>query len=415
VQLGKARVRTPREPVAVIGAGIGGLALAGALATYGIPCRLFEKARQLAEVGAGTELSPQAVRRLLRLGLGPALQERAVAIEAIDIRAHSGELVTSKTLGTECERANGAPYLTVHRAHLHAALLSLTDTGRLHLGRRLASVRDSDDGALLTFEDGAQLRADVAVGADGMHSVVRAALHSDTPVPSGHVIYRGVLPVAALPAAAGDPLVRIWLGPGSHFACFPVDAGRQLSFAATIALPGGSAGVPESLARAFAGWPGLAGAIVDAAGDVRRWPVYDRQPLKRWSSRHVTLLGDAAHAMLPFPAQGTSLAIEDAVELASCLADVPGPGTGNAFDAGDGLARYARRRIPRAHAIQRTARQAADTLLPGGPAQRRRYALLTECEDTLPGKGSLITTPELPSSAGIEIGRAAARKTGTWR
>jgi len=380
VQLGKARIAAPGQPIAVIGAGIGGLALAGALATYGIPFRLFEKARQLAEVGAGTELSPNAVRPLLRLGLGPALLERAVAIEAIEIRTRSGQLVARTTLGAECERAYGAPYLTVHRAHLHAALLSLTDRDRLQLGRRLASARESEDGALLAFEDGAVLRADVAVGADGVHSAVRTAFHRDAPVPSGLVMYRGVLPVAALPAATGEPLVRVWLGPGAHFACYPVAAGGQLSFAATVALPDGSIEEPRQLAHVLAGWHGLAGAIADAAGEVQQWPVYDRHPLENWSSRHVTLLGDAAHATLPFLAQGTSQAIEDAIELASCLADAPVSGAGAAFDASAGLARYAARRIQRTSAIQRTARQAAATLhLPDGPAQGRRYAQLTGC------------------------------------
>lgn len=376
MQLGKARIRAPGEPIAVIGAGIGGMTLAGALATYGIPCRLFEKARQLAEAGGGTELSPNAVRPLLRLGLGPALREHAVAIEAIEIRTRSGQLVARKTLGAECERTYGAPYMTVCRAHLHAALLSLTDADRVQLGRRLASVRESEDGALLSFEDGAVLRADVAVGADGVHSAVRAAVHRDAPVPSGLVMYRGVLPVAALPAAAGDPLVRIWLGPGGHFACYPVAAGGQVSFAATVALRDRSVEEPGSFARVFAGWHGLPAAIADAAGEVQQWPVYDRHPLENWSSRHVTLLGDAAHAMLPFVAQGTSQAIEDAMELASCLADAP------ASDAGAGLARYAARRTLRTRAIQRTARQAAATLhLPDGPAQRRRYALLTGCDE----------------------------------
>jgi salicylate hydroxylase len=360
----------------VIGAGIGGLTLAAALNRYGIPYRLFEKARQLAEAGAGTELSSSAVRSLIRLGLGPVLRERAVAIEAMEIRTHSGQLVARKTLGADCERNNGAPYLTVHRGHLHAALLSLSDPDRLQLGRRLASIRETKNSALLVFEDGAVLRANVAVGADGVHSAVRAAVHRDAPVPSGLVMYRGVLPLAALPAAAGDPLVRVWLGAGGHFACYPVASGGQVSFAATIALRDSPLEEMGQFADVFAGWDGLPGAIADAAGEVRHWPVYDRHPLENWSSRHVTLLGDAAHAMLPFPAQGSSQAIEDAMELASCLGYAPVSG------AAAGLARYAARRIPRTRAIQRTARQAAGTLhLPDGPRQRGRYALLTGCTE----------------------------------
>lgn len=379
-------------PVAVIGAGIGGLALGAALATHGIPCRLFEKARQLGEVGGGTELAPRAVLALLRLGLGPALRDRAVPIEAMEIRTRGGLLVARRTLGAECERAEGAPFLTVHRAHLHAALLSLTDPDRLELGRPLATLRESAAGALLGFADGGALRAQVAVGADGVHSTVRAALHGDAPVPSRLVMYRGVLPAEALPSAAGDPVVRIWLGPGSHFACYPVAAGRQVSFTATVARAGSA--VPGRFARTFADWPCLAGAIAAAAGDVRPWPVYDRRPLASWSSPHVTLLGDAAHAMLPFLAQGASQAIEDATELAACLAEAPG--------AGAGLARYAARRIPRTRAMQRTARRAAATLhLPDGPARQRRYARLTGCQQH-PAQ-TRATTPESARKPDLEM------------
>jgi salicylate hydroxylase len=438
VRLGNARIGSPGAPVAVIGAGIGGLTLAAALARYGIPCRLFERTRQLAEVGAGTELSPNAVRQLRRLGLGPALRERAVAVQAIEIRSRSGQLIARKALGADCERAYGAPYLTVHRAHLHAALLSLTDPDRLQLGRRLASVRESEDGALLAFEDGAVLRAGVAVGADGVHSAVRTACHGDAPVPSGLVMYRGVLPVAELPAAAGNPLIRVWLGPGGHFACYPVAAGGQLNFAATVALPDRSIEEPGELAQVFAGWHGLAGAIAAAAGQVRQFPLYDRDPLENWSSHHVTLLGDAAHAMLPFLAQGTSQAIEDAVELASCLADIPVSGAGIAADPGTGLSRYAARRVRQTSAMQRLARQAAATLrIPDSPAQRRWYVLLTGCEEpsgleppfagedaglragehARPAGGMTreLTTANLSSPAGIGTGGAAARKSGTWR
>lgn len=386
MQLGNARNGTPKEPkepeapVAVIGAGIGGLTLAVALASYGIPYRVFEKSRQLAEAGGGTELSPNAVRPLLRLGLGPALREHAVAIEAVEIRTRSGELMAREALGADCERAYGAPYLTLRRAHLHAALVSLTDKDRLHLGRRVASVRESADGALLAFEDGAVSRADVAVGADGVHSAVRAACHGDAPAPSGLVMYRGVLPAAELPAAATDPLIRVWHGAGGHFACYPVAAGAQLSFAALVTLPEDSGEEPGDLAHVFAGWHGLAGAIAKVAGELRPWPVFDRHPLENWSTRHVTLLGDAAHAMLPFLAQGASQAVEDAVELASCLADLPVSGI--SADPGAGLARYAARRIERTSAIQRTARQAAATLhLPDSSAQPDWYALLTGCEE----------------------------------
>lgn len=371
MQLRAAPGRVPGELIAVIGAGIGGLALGGALARYGIACRLFEKTRELAEVGAGTELSPYAFQRLRQLGLGPVLRERGVAIEAIEVRTDDGRLVTRRPLG--------APFLTLHRAHLHAALLSLIDPECLRLGHRLVSARESEDGALLTFDDGAVLRADVAVGADGVHSAVRAALHHDAPVPSGLAMYRGVLPADSLPPAATEPVVRIWLGRGGHFTCYPIAAGAQVSFSALV-VPGPDAAREPGR---FVGWPGLAGAIADAAGDMSSWPVYDRHPLDSWSTRHMTLLGDAAHAMLPLLAQGPGQAIEDAMELASGLADGP------VRDAGARLARYAARRIPRTRAMQRAARRTADVL-------RRTAAELT--------------THAPPSSAAIENRCTTARK-----
>ncbi|MQY12482.1 3-hydroxybenzoate 6-hydroxylase 1 [Streptomyces sp. RB5] len=372
------------ERITVIGAGIGGLTLAAALTRHGRSFRLYEKTRRLAEVGAGTQLSPNAVRPLLELGLGPALRECAVPIRAMEVRGHSGRLIARTPLGAECARLFGAPYLTVHRAHLHAALVSAIDRDRLRLGRRLAEVRETEGGALLGFEDGAVLRAGVTVGADGLHSAVRAVFRRDAPVASGTGMYRGLLPMTALPAAAREPVVRIWLGPGGHFVCYPVAAGEQLSFAATVSLPDPADGEQgqSRAAQVFGGWRGLV-ADIAAAGVGQRWPVSDRDPLDTWSRGRVTLLGDAAHPMLPFLAQATSQAVEDAVELAACLAETP------AADADEALARYAALRGPRARALQRAARRTAGLLhLPDGPAQRRRDALFAESA-ALPERGVL--------------------------
>jgi salicylate hydroxylase len=181
----------------------------------------------------------------------------------------------------------------------------------------------------LTFDDGTVREAGVVVGADGIHSTVREALRSDAPVYSGLGIYRGLVPVDALPPGARERLVRLWLGPGGHFVSYPVASGRYLSYAATVLLPTGPPppeswsrpGDPDDLRGVFGGWTGLIADIVAAIESTHQWALHDRAPLRRWSTNRITLLGDAAHPMLPFMAQGANQAIEDAMDLAACLAD----------------------------------------------------------------------------------------------
>lgn len=369
---------TERPHIAVIGAGIGGLTLAGALTATGTPYVIHEQTRELAEVGAGVQLSPNAIRPLLRLGLGPALEEHAVRIEAMEVRGWNGRPIARTPLGGECERMFSAPYLTIHRAHLHEALLSLVDRDRLGLGRRLRTLeeRPGDAGVRLTFEDGTVSAADVVVGADGIHSTVREVLRRDEAVFSGLGIYRGLVPVDALPPAARERLVRLWLGPGGHFVCYPVASGRLLSYAATVPLDGppppeswSRAGDPEQLRAAFGDWTGLVADIVATVEATHQWALHDRAPLKAWSTERVTLVGDAAHPMLPFMAQGANQAIEDAMDLAACLTGAP------RGDVAHRLSRYESLRMPRTAEIQRGSRGNAGVLhLPDGPAQRRRDA-----------------------------------------
>ncbi|ALC20218.1 salicylate 1-monooxygenase [Streptomyces pristinaespiralis ATCC 25486] len=367
-------MRRPR--ITVVGAGIGGLTLAGALAANGTDYVIHEQTRRLAEVGAGVQLSPNAVRPLLRLGLGDALREHAVRIDAMEVRGWTGRPVARTPLGEECERMFGAPYYSIHRAHLHEALLSLVDRDRLRLGELLRGARETDTGGVrLTFEDGTVRDAGVVVGADGIHSTVREAFVRDEPVFAGLGIYRGLVPADRLPDAARERLVRLWLGPGGHFVCYPVAAGEYLSFAATVPMDEAPAeswsapGDPEDLRRAFGSWTGLVSDIVEATEVTHQWALHDRPPLRTWSSRRITLLGDAAHPMLPFMAQGAGQAIEDAMDLAACLTDAPEE------RIADSLARYEALRIPRTAEIQRGSRGNAGVLhLPDGPAQRRRDA-----------------------------------------
>ncbi|MGW7506353.1 FAD-dependent monooxygenase [Streptomyces massasporeus] len=368
-----------RPTVAIVGAGIGGLTLAGALSASGTPYVIHEQTRELAEVGAGVQLSPNAIRPLLRLGLGPALERHAVRIDAMEVRGWNGRPIARTPLGADCERMFAAPYLTIHRAHLHDALLSLVDRDRLGLGQKLSAARELPGGAgvHLSFEDGSVREAEVVVGADGIHSTVRETLRRDEPVYSGLGIYRGLVPVEALPAEARERLVRLWLGPGGHFVAYPVASGAYLSYAATVPLPSDAPpreswsrpGDPDELRAVFGSWTGLVADIVAAVETTHQWALHDRPPLRTWSTDRITLLGDAAHPMLPFMAQGANQAIEDAMDLAACLADAP------AGAVPERLAHYEALRVPRTAEVQRGSRGNAGILhLPDGPAQRRRDA-----------------------------------------
>jgi salicylate hydroxylase len=359
--------------IAIVGAGIGGLTLAAALARAGVPSKVFEQTRRLAEVGAGVQLAPNAVRPLRRLGIGPALHEHGVAIDAMEIRGWDGRPIARTPLGLDCEQYYGAPYLTIHRADLQEALRVAAGPGRLRLGRRLAQAQDGANQAKLVFADGSIHRADVVIGADGIRSVVREALVADERVSAGLGVFRGLVPVEDLPSSAREPVVRMWLGPGGHFVCYPVFAGTQLSFAATTRWDGepresySATGDPGDLLGAFAGWRGLIADVIRAVNQVRQWALHDREPLADWSARRLTVLGDAAHPMLPFMAQGANQAVEDAVDLAARLtvatsADVPSV-----------LVRYAAVRGPRTNAIQQASRGNARLLhIADGQLQRER-------------------------------------------
>jgi salicylate hydroxylase len=365
-----------RIRVVVAGAGIAGLAFAAALHRAGIDCHIYEQAERLTEVGAGVQVAPNATRLLHRLGLRDRLRAVAVAPTAIEMRRwDDGRLLQRTTLGAECERRFGAPYYAVHRADLHASLLSVVPPDRVRLGARLVAVTQDADEARLHLADGTTVAADLVVGADGIHSIAREQIVADEPRYSGQTIYRGLVPAERVPHLLTEPRVRLWFGPDQHCVCYPVSSGRQVSFGATVSAAQWGAeswsarGDVAELAAAYAGWHPDVTRLIGAAETVSRWALHDRESIDRLSTGRVVLIGDAAHPMLPFQAQGANQAIEDAVVLAGCLAEA-GP---------DGLAaalrRYERIRLPRTTRIQRQSRDNAKTFhLADGAAQRRRDA-----------------------------------------
>lgn len=360
--------------VVVSGAGIAGLAFAAALHRTGIDCHVYEQAGRLSEVGAGVQLAPNATRLLNRLGLRDRLRTVAVTPSAIEMRRwDDGTLLQRTVLGDSCHRRFGAPYYTVHRADLQAGLLSLVPPERVHLGARCVAVTQDDGEARLHLSDGTTVPADLVVGADGIHSVAREQIVADRPRYSGQTIYRGLVPAERVPHLLSPPGVRLWFGPDQHCVCYPVSSGRQVSFGATV--PGSdwqeeswsARGDVADLAAAYAGWHEDVTRLIAAAGTVGRWALHDRDGIDRLSSGRVTVIGDAAHPMLPFQAQGANQSVEDAVVLAACLADA-GPAR-----LGAALRRYERIRLPRTTRIQRQSRDNAKTFhLSDGAAQRHR-------------------------------------------
>ena len=362
--------------IAIIGAGIAGLTTALALRRAGLSCVVFEQAAELAEVGAGLQLAPNAVRQLRALGLGAALDEVAVRPAAIEMRRWDDDELIMSTPLAGCEERYRAPYLTVHRADLHRCLVAALPSGTVRLGSRLTGLTERPDRVDLTFAGGPTAYADVVVGADGIHSVVRERLVRDRPRFSGQTIYRGLVPAVKVPDLAEDPRVRLWLGPDQHCVSYPVSGGAWISFGATTPADGWAteswtaAGEVEEMLRAYRGWHPRVTALLSAAGPVRRWALHDRDTIERWSTDRLTLAGDAAHPMLPFLAQGANQAIEDAVALADSLRRSAG-------DVSPALLRYQEVRAPRTAEVHRRSRGNNRTLhLRDGDDQRRRDAEL---------------------------------------
>jgi salicylate hydroxylase len=329
--------------VAVIGAGIGGLASAMTLLRAGMRVEVYEQAPVLSEIGAGIHLAPNGSRLLQRLGLGEQLREVAVRPDALEVRAwDTGAVLMRQPMGDAWQEEFNGPHYTLHRADLHRLLAERVPGHLVHVGHRMAAFAEDADGVRIDFAHGASARADVLVGADGAHSVLRRALAgTDKPVFSGSAAIRAVVPAGMLGGLPTDTMLT-WAGPAGRLLAQPVSAGRAMAFVAVVtdrADSGDSWSRPADLAgllTAFADWEPNARKLVEAATEAGHWTLYDREPLTRWSTARTTLLGDAAHPMLPHHGQGASQAIEDAVALAACLA---GCGEGAAGPA-KGLRQY---------------------------------------------------------------------------
>jgi 2-polyprenyl-6-methoxyphenol hydroxylase-like FAD-dependent oxidoreductase len=374
--------------IAIIGGGIGGLAAAAFLRRAGLRATVYEQAGRLGAVGAGVVVAPNAARLLRVLGVLGALEERAVPLEVgwEFRRWQDGRVLSAEDLATKCARLYGERTYTAHRADLLAAVRRAVPDEDVRLGKRCVGLDgagpDSDgERHLLRFDDGETAAADVVIGADGIHSMVRAALTEQAPATySGLCAFRALVPAEQAPAFARRPAQTLWLGPGHHLVHYPVSAGRLVNLVA-FAPAGGytteswtaTATVGELLAE-FAGWDERLLRLIRAAGTPGRWALLDRAPLTWWSRGTVTLLGDAAHPMFPFFAQGAAQAIEDAAVLARCLVADPA-------DPAAALRRYQELRIPRTTRLQDVSHTRAHVNhLADGPEQRARDASFSDVD-----------------------------------
>ena len=375
--------------IVVAGAGIGGLTAALALAAKGFRVVVMEKAERLEEAGAGLQVSPNASRILVDLGLQPRLAGRAVTPESINIMsARAGGEIARLPLGEAASFRAGAPYWVIHRADLQAALQAAVNDHPdidLRLGCQFEDVTAHAKGLTVVQRRGNVRQSELAValiGADGIWSAVRHHLFPDVqPQFSGLIAWRGTLDATALPREYTSARVQLWMGSNAHLVAYPISGGRQINVVAVVPgtwnRPGWSApGETNDIKSAFASrWPATARMLVNAVDEWRRWALFTVPDFGEWSHGAVALLGDAAHAMLPFAAQGAGMAIEDAAVLAKALGDSAGD---NVAGIPAALKRYGKSRRARVLQVQRAARQQGRIYHLAGPlALARDLAIKT--------------------------------------
>jgi salicylate hydroxylase len=335
----------------VVGGGIGGAAAAVALRMAGIDVQVYEQAQQLAEVGAGVSLAPNGLRMLERLGVGDGINRLGARHLATQLRLSDGQPARHEPH----QFAQAGRNVGIHRADMLALLAAQLPPGTVRTGHRCTTFSQSADSATVGFANGATATADAVIGADGIHSVLQSfVVEPAEPVFSGVVAYRGLVP--RLDEYPADTM-RMWVGETKHFLVFPVRAGQLLNYVGFVSSDRSvreswsAPGDPAALAAHFAGWDPVIGEVITAisgtGGSGFQWGMYDRAPLPRWSRGRLTLLGDAAHPMLPHLGQGVNQALEDAVALATLLGACASPA-----DVPRALTAYERLRLDRTARVQ---------------------------------------------------------------
>jgi 6-hydroxynicotinate 3-monooxygenase len=344
--------------IAIVGAGIAGLTVAATLRKIGLKVAIYEQAQAFAWVGAGLQLNPNAMKIMRGLGLEERIRRAGHAPEVGYNRVwDTAEVTYLHPMGPEIERRFGAPDISLHRAELHAALISINPADIFHLNRKLVGLDRADSRLRLTFADGTHTEADAVIGADGVHSTVLDILFgTGQPRFIGQVAYRAVYKSALLGTEVDDRVK--WWGPDRHIVTYKTTPGRdEIYFIASTPEPDfkieswSARGDLNQLRAAFTGFHPDARVVLDCCPEVRKWALVERDPLPRWCEDRIVLIGDACHPMLPYMAQGASQSMEDAIILARCLDGLELDGYADAFR------RFEQNRKPRTSRIQLGARQ----------------------------------------------------------
>ena len=325
-----------KKKVLIVGAGLGGLAAASCLMRAGYDVEVYEQAPALAEVGAGIQMSANPMHVLRYLGLEQEALKWGVKPGGYVFRLHdTGEVVQQFSLSDEHERQHGAPYLQLHRADLHDMLARAARELKgdvIHLNRRVTGFTEDEDGVTLHFADGSSARGDLLVGADGLKSVIARQIVGEIPATyTGDAAWRVTIPVERLPKPFLPQVMSVFMGPGGHVVCYYLRGGEILNFVGVVETDDVSeeswtVKYPwEQLKADYVGWHPAIQTIIDMADrdQCYRWSLHNRPPVRNWSTKRATLLGDSAHATLPYLAQGAAMAIEDGAVLSRALNQAP--------------------------------------------------------------------------------------------
>jgi salicylate hydroxylase len=352
--------------VAIVGAGIGGLTAALALRSIGAQVEVYEQARELTEVGAGLGLSPSSMRVLDRIGVGDEIRRRAAPLDGLWFRQPDGTVVGQMNTNS------AGSQMALYRPDLIATLAAALGDEVLRTGHRCIAFSQHENAARVVFDNGVTSDADVVVAADGIHSVLqRHVAEARPPVFSDKVAYRGIIPADRLPDLPPRDAV-MWNGQDKYFLTYALRAGELRNFVGFVPADQqmreswSAPGDPAALAAEFAGWDPQLEELLRKVDKTFRWGLYDRDPLPHWTRGRLTLLGDAAHAMLPHMGQGGNQAIEDGMALAVLVRGL------DAADVPDALVRYEELRRSRTALIQQGSRANGQRLDSGNANMAQR-------------------------------------------